>query len=34
VNEARRFADRFREISGKRDDVVIGRLLNLVDARD
>ena len=31
VNEAARFTDRFREVGRKRDDVVIRRLLDLVD---
>ena len=32
MNEARGFADRFRQIGSERDDVVIGSLLNLVNA--
>ena len=34
VNEARGFADVFGEVGGKRDDVVVGRFLDLVDALD
>ena len=34
MNEAARFTDRLREIRRKRDDVVISRLFDLVDALD
>ncbi len=34
MNEPARFTDRFREVSRKRDDVVIGRLFNFIDPSD
>ena len=34
VNKTRRFTDVFGEVCRKRDDVVVGLLLNLIDAFD
>src|SRR5712692_270640 len=34
MNKARRFTNRFRQIRGERDNIVVGSLFNLVDTRD